>query len=56
MPIKKITCIQLGGEFPDFCHRLVMPDYGLPVIGTILAEAGYDVTVYVEPIKAARDQ
>lgn len=49
--IKKITCIQLGGEFPDFCYRLVMPDYGLPVIGTILAEAGYDVKVYMEHIK-----
>jgi anaerobic magnesium-protoporphyrin IX monomethyl ester cyclase len=49
--IKKITCIQLGGEFPDFCYRLVMPDYGLPVIGTILAEAGYDVKVYMEHIE-----
>ncbi len=51
MPIRKITCIQLSGEFPDFCHRLVMPDYGMPLIGTILAEAGYDVRVYVEHIK-----
>ncbi len=51
MPIKKITCIQLGGEFPDFCHRMVMPDYGMPLIGTILSEAGYDVTVYMEHIK-----
>lgn len=51
MPIKKITCIQLDGEFPDFCHRLVMPDYGLPLIGTILSEAGYDVKVYIEHIK-----
>ena len=51
MEIKKITCIQLGGEFPDLCSRLVMPDYGLPLIGTILSEAGYDVTVYIEHIK-----
>jgi len=51
MRIKKITCIQLDGEFPDFCHRLVMPDYGLPLIGTILLEAGYDVKVYVEHVK-----
>lgn len=52
MAIQKITCVQLGGEFPDFCHRLVMPDYGLPVIATILAEHGYDVKLYVEHVKA----
>lgn len=51
MPIKRITCIQLDAEFPDFCDRLVMPDYGLPVIATILSHAGYDVRVYVEHIK-----
>jgi radical SAM superfamily enzyme YgiQ (UPF0313 family) len=49
--IKKITCIQFDGEHPDFCSRTVMPDYGLPVIATILAEAGYDVKVYVEHVK-----
>lgn len=52
MRIRKITCIQLSGEYPDFCHRLVMPDYGMPFIGTVLAEAGYDVTVYMEHVKA----
>jgi radical SAM superfamily enzyme YgiQ (UPF0313 family) len=52
MRIRKITCIQLSGEYPDFCYRLVMPDYGMPFIGTVLAEAGYDVTVYMEHIKA----
>ena len=51
MGIKKITCIQLDGEFPDLGHRFVMPDYGLPLIGTILSEAGYEVKVYVEHIK-----
>jgi anaerobic magnesium-protoporphyrin IX monomethyl ester cyclase len=49
--IKKITCIQLDGEFPDLGHLFVMPDYGLPLIGTILSEAGYEVKVYVEHIK-----
>lgn len=52
MAIERITCIQMSSEFPDFTHRLVMPDYGLPVIGTVLHEAGYDVTMYVENIKA----
>jgi anaerobic magnesium-protoporphyrin IX monomethyl ester cyclase len=51
MEIEKITCIQLENEFPDFCYRLVMPDYGLPLIGTILSQAGYDVKVYIEHIK-----
>jgi anaerobic magnesium-protoporphyrin IX monomethyl ester cyclase len=51
MPIQKITCIQLSGEYPDFCHRLVMPDYGMPFIGTVLAEAGYDVRVCMEHVK-----
>ena len=51
MKIKKITCIQLRGEFPDFCTRMVLPDYGMPVIATILSERGYDVKLYVENIK-----
>lgn len=50
MPIQKITCIQLSGEYPDFCHRLVMPDYGMPFIGTVLSEAGYDVRVCMEHV------
>jgi radical SAM superfamily enzyme YgiQ (UPF0313 family) len=52
MQIRKITCIQLGGVFPDLCYRTVMPDYGMPLIGTILSEAGYDVKIYMEHIKA----
>lgn len=31
--IRKIVCIQMNGEFPDFTHRLVLPDYGLPLVG-----------------------
>lgn len=52
MRIRKIVCIQMGGEFPDFCYRLVMPDYGMPLIGTILAEAGYEVVVFMEHVQA----
>ena len=50
-PLRRIVCIQLGGEYPDFCHRLIMPDYGLPLIGTVLAEAGYEVSVFVEHVQ-----
>jgi len=51
MPIEKITCVQFDGEFPDFCYRLIMPDYGMPLIGTMLAHAGYDVRIYLEHIQ-----
>jgi anaerobic magnesium-protoporphyrin IX monomethyl ester cyclase len=51
MQIKKITCIQLSGEFPDIVFRTVMPDYGMPLIGTVLSAAGYDVKVYIEHIE-----
>ena len=49
--IRRIACVQLNGEFPDFCARLVMPDYGLPLIGTVLAQGGYDVAVFMEHVK-----
>ena len=48
--IRKIVCIQMHGEFPDFTHRLVMPDYGLPLIGTLLAKEGYDVRIFIEHV------
>lgn len=51
MQIKKITCITLDGVFSDFASRLVAPDYGMPLIASILSEAGYDVRVYIERIK-----
>jgi radical SAM superfamily enzyme YgiQ (UPF0313 family) len=51
MEIEKITCIQLLGELPDLCSRLIMPDYGMPLIATILSQSGYDVRLYVENIK-----
>jgi hypothetical protein len=49
--MQKVTCIQLSGDYPDFCYRLVMPDYGMPFIGTVLSHAGYDVRVYMEHVK-----
>lgn len=51
MVIRRITGIQLDGPFPDFCYRMILPDYGLPLIGTVLAEAGYDVRVFIEHVK-----
>lgn len=51
MGIERITCIQLENEFPDFSYHWVMPEYGLPLIATILSQTGYDVKVYIEHIK-----
>ena len=42
----------MSGEYPDFCHRLVMPDYGMPLIATVLSEAGYDVKTCMEHVQA----
>ena len=52
MQVRTITCIQMSGEYPDFCHRLVMPDYGMPLIATVLSEAGYDVKTCMEHVQA----
>ncbi len=49
--MNKVTCIQLSGAFPDIGSKLIIPDYGMSLIGTILSESGYDVRVYMERIK-----
>ncbi len=49
--IKKIACIQLESRFPDFCSKIIMPRYGLPLIGNILRESGYEVKVFIEHIE-----
>jgi len=49
--IKKITCIQMNSKYPDICYKLTMPDYGISIIGSILAEKGYDVVVFIDHIK-----
>lgn len=46
--ITRIACIQLESRFPDFCTRVLMPRYGLPVIGSLLSKAGYEVRVFIE--------
>lgn len=50
--ISNITCIQLRGVYPDFCYRVIMPDYGMPYIGTLLSKEGFNVKVYMEHVKA----
>lgn len=47
----KIVGIQLSGPYPDICYKLIMPDYGITIIGSILAEKGYDVTVFIEHVE-----
>lgn len=48
--IVRIACIQLESRFPDFCTHVLMPRYGLPVIGSVLSEAGYEVRVFIEQV------
>jgi anaerobic magnesium-protoporphyrin IX monomethyl ester cyclase len=47
---KRIACVQLEPRYPDFCSRVIMPRYGLPVIGALLQREGYEVKVFIEHI------
>ena len=51
-PIRTISIIQAEQPFPNILDRsvVVMPRYGVPLIATILKNAGYDVTTFVEDI------
>jgi radical SAM superfamily enzyme YgiQ (UPF0313 family) len=49
--IRKITCIQMDSKYPDICHKLIMPDYGISIIGSVLAEHGYDVEIFIEHVQ-----
>ncbi|MBU1136071.1 MAG: radical SAM protein [Nanoarchaeota archaeon] len=46
--IKKIVIIELNSELPNLGLAMVMPRFGITVIGSILDKAGYDVKVYSE--------
>ena len=48
--IRKIVGIQLSAPYPDICYKLVMPDYGICIIGSVLAERGYDVEIFIEHV------
>ncbi len=48
--IARVACIQIESRFPDFCTRVLMPRYGLPVIGSVLQKAGYEVRVFIEQV------
>jgi len=47
----KIVGIQLSGPYPDICYKLIMPDYGITIIGSVLAEKGYDVAIFIEHVE-----
>ena len=49
---RRIACVQLEARFPDFCHRVISPRYGLPVIGALLESEGYEVKVFIEHVAA----
>ncbi len=48
--IKRVACVQQESRLPDFCNMVIMPRYGLPVIGALLDQAGYEVKVFIEHV------
>jgi anaerobic magnesium-protoporphyrin IX monomethyl ester cyclase len=46
----RIACVQLDARLPDFCTQVIMPRYGLPLIGSLLQQAGYEVRVFIEHV------
>lgn len=46
----RVACVQLDSRIPDFCRHVIMPRYGLPVIGALLQKEGYEVKVFVEHV------
>ncbi|MBI4208239.1 MAG: hypothetical protein HY538_00850 [Deltaproteobacteria bacterium] len=49
-PIQKIALISPNPRFPDFEKRFYMTENALPLIGTVLKQAGYEVEVFMERI------
>ncbi len=52
-PIRKIVLVQPAQPMPSITpsEQIVLPRYGVPLIATILKNAGYDVTLFVEELK-----
>lgn len=48
--ITRIACVQLNHTFPTMFDKVVFPRYGLPLIGSILRRAGYEVQVFEEHV------
>ncbi|KPJ51860.1 MAG: hypothetical protein AMS16_07270 [Planctomycetes bacterium DG_58] len=53
-PIRKVCLIQPQQPLPNMLPKefVVMPRYGVPLMATILRKKGYDVTLFVEDIRA----
>ncbi len=41
----------MSSKYPDICYKLIMPDYGISIIGSILAEKGYAVETFIEHVQ-----
>jgi bacteriochlorophyll C8 methyltransferase len=46
----KLALVQLQSEFPDFWDIVPAPRYGVITVSSTLAQAGFDVTAYVEKL------
>ena len=55
MARKKITLIQLDSATPTLLNHVLMPRFGLPLIGTILRDEGCDLQVFVKFISGKLD-
>ena len=51
--IRKIALVQPRQPMPSITpsDQMVLPRYGVPLIATILKNAGYEVTLFVEEIR-----
>ena len=50
MKIEKVAFISPELPYWNLVTHAVFPEYGMPVVATIVRNAGYDVTAYVEHI------
>ncbi len=54
--IVRIACVQLDHTFPTVFDKVVFPRYGLPLIGSILQHAGYEVKVFEEHVASIDEE
>lgn len=54
--VVRIACVQLKHTFPTMFDKVVLPRYGLPLIGSILQHAGYDVKVFDEHVAPVNEK
>ena len=54
MKIEKVTLISAEPPYCNLVSHALFPEYGMPLVVTIVRDAGYDVQAYVEHIGAVQ--